>query len=273
VRSREPNLYLTSQRSRAIRSYLFNLLASRTSANGQKGFIPPAEKSLNSNFSGLINENKYRIEDNYFFMIINFRLIFVSFIFSYMKELELSLQTNFGLKSLEDAQKIANLFENITLKKGEFFLHANKKADKLAYIQSGFLRIYLDNGEKEITQWISTKGYFTTDLAGFIFNQASRWNIQALEDTQCFIITKENYNKLYELLPEWPELERFFIVKCFTTMENRIYTHLSMTAEERYQFLFENQKELFNQVPLQYIASMLGMTPETFSRIRKKQLK
>jgi len=55
-------------------------------------------------------------------------------------------------------------------------------------------------------------------------------------------------------------------------MEDRIFTHLSMSAAERYAFFFEQHKELFNQVPLQYIASILGMTPETFSRIRKKQL-
>lgn len=63
------------------------------------------------------------------------------------------------------------------------------------------------------------------------------------------------------------------MAKCFTMMEDRIFAHLSMTAEERYQLFFEQNKELFQQVPLQYIASMLGMTPETFSRVRKKLLK
>ncbi|WP_229239031.1 hypothetical protein [Emticicia sp. C21] len=63
-----------------------------------------------------------------------------------------------------------------------------------------------------------------------------------------------------------------FIAKCFTMLEDRIFSHLSMTAEERYNFFFQNNKELFNQVPLQYIASMLGMTPETFSRIRRKAI-
>jgi CRP-like cAMP-binding protein len=53
--------------------------------------------------------------------------------------------------------------------------------------------------------------------------------------------------------------------------EDRVFSHLSMTAEERYDLYFEQHKELFNQVPLQYIASVLGMTAETFSRIRKRQ--
>jgi hypothetical protein len=71
------------------------------------------------------------------------------------------------------------------------------------------------------------------------------------------------------LIPEWHRLEKLFIAKCFTMLEDRIFRHLSMSAEERYQFFFHHDKELLNQVPLQYIASMLGMTPETFSRIRK----
>ncbi|WP_197491668.1 MULTISPECIES: hypothetical protein [Emticicia] len=56
-------------------------------------------------------------------------------------------------------------------------------------------------------------------------------------------------------------------------LEERILKHLSLSAEEHYEQLFAFKKEFFNQVPLQYLASMLGMTPETFSRIRKKALK
>lgn len=128
---------------------------------------------------------------------------------------------------------------------------------------------FFETEDKEVTQWISTKGYFVTDLSGFIFNQPARWTIQALTDVEIYTIRKSEYEKIKTIIPRWPELERLFIVRCFTTLEDRIFSHLSMTAEERYHFFFENNKELFNQVPLQYIASMLGMRPETFSRIRK----
>jgi CRP-like cAMP-binding protein len=55
-------------------------------------------------------------------------------------------------------------------------------------------------------------------------------------------------------------------------LENRVFDFISLTAEERYKKLFDTNRELFNQVPLQYLASMLGMTPETFSRIRRKMI-
>ena len=85
-------------------------------------------------------------------------------------------------------------------------------------------------------------------------------------------IKREDYYKIGQLIAAWYKFEKRFLAHYFTLMEDRIFSHLSMTAEERYNFFFENNKELFNQVPLQYIASMLGVTPETFSRIRKKQL-
>jgi len=115
------------------------------------------------------------------------------------------------------------------------------------------------------------EGCFIGDMHSLTFNVASRWNIQALTDTVLFTIQKYDYEKIAETVTRWPEIEKHFIVSCFAIMENRIFGHLSMSAEERYASFYEQNKELFNQVPLQYIASLLGMTPETISRMRKRQ--
>lgn len=189
-----------------------------------------------------------------------------------MTELETSLQSFFGIISPEELSSITAFFEIEVLKKGDFFQKAGTQCHRLSFIQSGFLRIFLETENKEVTQWISSKGYFITDLSGFILNQPARRTIQALTDVEIYTIRKSDYDTIRTVFPEWNEFEKMFIIHCFTTLENRIFSHLSMTAEERYNYFFENNRELFNQVPLQYIASMLGMTPETFSRIRKKQL-
>jgi len=189
-----------------------------------------------------------------------------------MSEFEQALKSYFGVVSLEDLNAIVSLFQFKTIKKGDFLLKAGKRCDQLSFVQSGFLRMFIATEEKEITQWISTKGYFSTDLSSFVFDVPSRLSIQALSDTEVYSISKKDYNKLGEFVSKWHELEKLFLVRCFITLEERIFSHLSMTAEERYVFFFEHNRELFNQVPLQYIASMLGMTPETFSRIRKKQM-
>ena len=143
-------------------------------------------------------------------------------------------------------------------------------SDRLGFVQTGIIREFVHIGEKEVTKWISTKGYFVVDLASFVFQQTARWNIQALTDCELYVISRKDYQKIGEVIPRWTELEKLFITKCFIVLEDRVLQHLSMSAEERYHQLFSFNQELFNQVPLQYLASMLGMTPETLSRIRKK---
>jgi CRP/FNR family transcriptional regulator, anaerobic regulatory protein len=188
-----------------------------------------------------------------------------------MTELEQYIKSYFGVVDADDLKTIVSMFKMSVVKKNDVHLKAGRQCNKLSFVQSGLLRMFADIDGKEITQWISTKGYFSVDLASFAFGNPSKLTIQALVDTEVFSISKTDYQRIGELVPKWHELEKQFILRCFVILEERIFSHLSMTAEERYAHFFENNKELFNQVPLQYIASMLGMTPETFSRIRKKQ--
>ncbi len=186
-----------------------------------------------------------------------------------MTELEQYIHSYFGV-SKNEVSAISECFHLETLEKGEYFLREGKICNKLSFHKSGLIRVYALGDGKEITQWISSQGYFLTDLAGLIFNKPTRYNIQALSDCEIYTITKQDYQNIANIIPRWHELEKLFIARCFIFLEERIFALLSMTAEERYHVLFEQQPELFNQVPLQYLASMLGITPETLSRIRKK---
>jgi CRP-like cAMP-binding protein len=186
-----------------------------------------------------------------------------------MTELEKYIHTYFGIAN-DDLASIVSFFRPLTLKKGDYFLKAGGQSDRLGFVQSGIIREFIVINDKEVTKWISTKGYFAVDLSSFYFHNPSRWNIQALTNCELFVIDSKNYQKIGQVIEKWKELEKLFIAKCFTTLEDRILSHLSMTAEERYNQLFKFNKELFNQVPLQYLASMLGITPETLSRLRKK---
>lgn len=187
-----------------------------------------------------------------------------------MTELEQNIRSYFGIIQPNDLQIISSFFKPAFLKKNDYFLRTGRSCDQLSFVQSGYLRVFKATEDKEVTQWISTPGYFITDLSGWLFESPARWTIQALHDCTLYTIHRKDYKKMGTLIPEWHELEKLFIGKCFTILEDRIYNHLSMTAEERYTFFFERNKELFHRVPLQYIASMLGMTPETLSRLRKK---
>lgn len=188
-----------------------------------------------------------------------------------MTELEKYIHLNFSVEK-DDLNKISSFFKPLALKKGDYYLKAGNYADRLGFVQSGIIREFVSIDDKDITKWISTKGYFTVDIYSFYFRKPARWNIQALTDCELFVIEISDYQKIGEYIPRWAELEKLFIAKCFAVLEERIVQQISLSAEERYTQLFNFNKDLFNRVPLQYLASMLGMTPETLSRLRKKQV-
>jgi len=109
-----------------------------------------------------------------------------------------------------------------------------------------------------------------TDLEGLINDQPSKFDIRALTHTELYTISKKDYLNLANEIPSWPVLERTMMTRCFGFMVSRIFALLSMSAEEQYKYLMDRDPDLFNQVPLKYLASMMGMTPESLSRVRNK---
>jgi CRP-like cAMP-binding protein len=182
------------------------------------------------------------------------------------------IQQHFGELRDHECELIISFFKEEKFQKNDFFTETGKVCDRLSIIRSGILRVYAYADGKDVTQWIATDNSFMTEVLGFFFDQPNRWTIQAFTDTTLWSITKSDYQKLSEVFPKWNEIEKHFIVKCFAMIEDRVFAHLSMSAEERYNAYFEQNKELFNKIPLHYIASVLGMSPETFSRIRKRQM-
>lgn len=186
-----------------------------------------------------------------------------------MIELQNYIANYFALKQ-EQLERLAAEFQLKQLDKDSFLATTGNLCDQLSFIKKGHLRIFEYVDGREITQWISSTGDFITDLGSLVFGRPARRNIQALTDCELYTIGKDRYRNLHQLIPQWPEIEKLFITKCFITLEDRVFGFLSMSAEQRYEDFFKYKKELFNQVPLHYLASMMGMSPETLSRIRKK---
>lgn len=170
----------------------------------------------------------------------------------------------------EQADLIISRFVPEELSKNELFLEAGKACKKLSFIEEGICRVFKWTDSKEVTQWIGGEGYFITDLASFFFDNPANWSIEALTPTKLWTLNKYDYLDIQQSIPNWNVIEKRFIAKCFMQIEHRVFDFIALSAEERYLKYFELNKQLFNQVPLQYIASVLGMSPETLSRIRNK---
>lgn len=186
-----------------------------------------------------------------------------------MTHLETYIQNLLGIPAIALPQ-VLPFFEEEKLTKGKYFVKEGGYCKKMSFIREGYVRYFSFTEKKEVTHWIFWKDQLITEVSSFHLQTPSKWNIEALTDCELYSISYENYQKLKELLPKWEVINEIILVKCFSSLENRVLTFLSMTAEERYQYLFDSHKEIFNQLPLNYIASILGITPETMSRIRKK---
>jgi CRP-like cAMP-binding protein len=162
-------------------------------------------------------------------------------------------------------------FEPLNLEAGEKFAEPGRLCRKMAYIHSGVMRMYNFAEGKEITLWIGSKNRFITDLRSFIHKEPGRWFIEAVEPAQLMTITRENHYSLIRKYHEWIEFDNRLLTSAYTIIEDRMFSHLHMSADERYKKLFDTEPELFNKVPLKQIASMLAMTPETLSRLRAKK--
>jgi CRP-like cAMP-binding protein len=166
---------------------------------------------------------------------------------------------------------IVSRFKPLKIEAGNHFTKPGQVCKEMAYIQDGVMRMYNYVDGDEITLWIGSKNRFITDLSSFIHQRSARWFIEAVEPSILLTITREDHYQLISNYHEWIEFDNRLLTSAYTIIEERMFSHLHMSAEERFKMLLETEPELFNKVPLKQIASMLAMTPETLSRLRAKQ--
>lgn len=137
-------------------------------------------------------------------------------------------------------------------------------------IISGIARVFYYKEDRDITCHFAAEQETITTIDSFIQRKKSKYNIELMEDTELFAISHTDLENLFKSHPKYEHFGRLFLQQAYIELVERIDDIQLHTAQERYDILLSKKPELFQRVSAKHIATFLGMTPETFSRIRGK---
>lgn len=157
------------------------------------------------------------------------------------------------------------------LRKRQYLLQEGDVCKAFAFIEKGVLRAYSidDNGNEHIIQF-GIEGWFISDLYSFLTGEPATYNIDAIEDAELVLINKAAHEELLRKLPKYETLTRLNITGAYLAMQKRLTSIISFPLEERYANFTALYPEIVQRVPQHMIASYMGLTPETLSRIRRR---
>lgn len=156
------------------------------------------------------------------------------------------------------------------IKKGEYLLREGEICNHVTFINKGFVRIYNIIQDEDLTITFAFEGNFTTDFASLIPRKPSTDYIVAMEDLEILQLEYTDMQALYERAMVWQKFGRLITEYVLLFVVERNKALLFKSPEERYLKLMKERPKVMANVPLKYIASYLGITPEALSRIRKR---
>ena len=178
---------------------------------------------------------------------------------------------NSGLVSQQGAAAIAGHFQEKNTSKNEFFLKEGRISDEYLFLEQGFMRSFThDINGNEVTTHFYAPDQIVFEVASYFNRSISRESIQALTDCGGWFIRYEQLNTLFHSIPEFREFGRSILVKGFVALKQRMLSVINETAEKRYAALIKSNPEIFQNAPLKAIASYIGITDTSLSRIRKE---
>lgn len=184
---------------------------------------------------------------------------------------------NQGIRFTSEEQTfLCKNFECIKIRKNEFSIKTGNFENYLYFIEEGILRYWSSGNkkavDKEITFWFSFPGEFANSYFSLKSQQPSVINIQALTDCIIWRLPKHKLADLYDSSLNANKAARIILENILLRKINREIQLVGFSSEEMYNKLFTKEKEFIEKIPLKYIASYIGVTPQTLSVIRKKIL-
>ncbi|MCD2259507.1 Crp/Fnr family transcriptional regulator [Psychroserpens luteolus] len=157
-----------------------------------------------------------------------------------------------------------------TFNKNYLLLSENEVSNEFYFVINGLVRLYYNVGLEEKTAYFYTENTFVSSYESFTKQCKSKHNLETLEETTLAIISFEVAYKLLELFPKFEFLARIMMEEELIMCQDIIASFVTSNAENRYLNLMKRDKDLLQRIPQYHLATFLGVTPETLSRIRKR---
>jgi len=170
----------------------------------------------------------------------------------------------------DDLEKILNAFNLQTFKKNDFIVEEGKTSRYIGFVETGMFQYYVIKDGEEKTSYVSIENTFFASVLSFISERPALENIKALIDGSISMISKPNLKILVSEIPAFKDFYIGLLEATVCGIDASRHDLIVLTAEQRYEKMLINEPHLLQQIPLQHLASMLGVTPRHLSRIRSK---
>jgi CRP-like cAMP-binding protein len=168
-------------------------------------------------------------------------------------------------------ERYEHLFKRQEYSSKTILLREEDTARKMYFIEKGCIRLYFSDVDKDVTVQFFFEGKQVSSMESFQEDRPSKFSLETLEDTTCYVLSKDGYHQLITELPSFKiHFEEFFKQRMFHYL-NLLLDHIRYSPEQRYRALLETNPEIIERIPQYYIASYLGITPVSYSRIRHRK--
>lgn len=169
-----------------------------------------------------------------------------------------------------DLERILDAFVSIEFKKNDFVVEEGKIAKYIGFVESGMFQYYVMLDGEERTTYINIENTFLGSLLSFVTQKPSLENIRSLTDGKISLISRTNLKRLVEELPLFKDFYITLLEHTICGIDASRHDLIVLSGEARYAKMLREEPHLLQQIPLQYLASMLGVTPRHLSRIRSQ---